>query len=85
MKALVTVGDGSFRWQNISVPAPASAQILVKVVATTQNPIDCIPCLHTRPGNILGSDFAGTVRIRADVPTDLRKLDERVTGIVHGG
>ncbi|KAF8192402.1 dehydrogenase [Mycena galopus ATCC 62051] len=87
MKALVTVGDGSFKFQDISVPTLALGQILVKVVAAAQNPTDWKTLLlHTRPGNILGSDFAGTVvALGMDVPTDLRKLGERVAGFVHGG
>ncbi|KAF7363152.1 GroES-like protein [Mycena venus] len=87
MKALVTVGDGTFRLQDISVPALASGQILVKVVAVAQNPTDWKTLLlHTRAGNILGSDFAGTViKLGTDVPADVRELGERVAGFVHGG
>ncbi|KAF8192412.1 dehydrogenase [Mycena galopus ATCC 62051] len=74
MKALVTAGDRSFKLQNISVPALALGQILVRVVAAAQNPTDW---------NILGSDFAGTVvALGIDVPTDLRKLGERVAGFI---
>jgi hypothetical protein len=41
MKALVTVGNGTFRLQDISITALASVQILVKVVAAAQKPTDC--------------------------------------------
>ncbi|KAJ7730967.1 chaperonin 10-like protein [Mycena maculata] len=87
MKALVTAGDGSFRLQDVSVPALSSGEILVKVIAAAQNPTDWKTLLlHTRPGNILGCDFAGTVvEIGPEVPTDLRKKGERVAGLVHGG
>ncbi|KAJ7839262.1 chaperonin 10-like protein [Mycena olivaceomarginata] len=87
MKALVTVGDGSFQLKEVAVPGPGADQILVKVVAAAQNPTDWKTLLlHTQPGNILGCDFAGTiVQIGTDVPAGLRKLGERVAGVVHGG
>ncbi|KAJ7174130.1 chaperonin 10-like protein [Mycena crocata] len=87
MKALVTVGDGSFRFQDISTPAFGSHEILVKVHAAAQNPTDWKTLLlHTRPGNILGCDFAGTVvKIGSEVPNGLRSTGERVAGVVHGG
>ncbi|KAJ7354453.1 chaperonin 10-like protein [Mycena albidolilacea] len=87
MKALVTVGDGSFQLKEVVVPGPGADQILVKVVAAAQNPTDWKTLLlHTQSGNILGCDFAGTiVQIGTDVPAGLRKLGERVAGVVHGG
>ncbi|KAF7348026.1 GroES-like protein [Mycena sanguinolenta] len=87
MKALVTVGDGSFRLQDIKIPTLTSHEVLVKVHAAAQNPTDWKTLLlHTRPGNILGCDFAGTVaEIGTEVPKGLRNIGERVAGIVHGG
>ncbi|KAJ7628925.1 chaperonin 10-like protein [Roridomyces roridus] len=87
MKAIVTVGDGTFKLQDIDVPALGLGQVLVKVVSVAQNPTDWKTLLlHTRPGNILGCDFAGTVvALGPEVPSGLRKLDEMVAGCVHGG
>ncbi|KAJ7638205.1 chaperonin 10-like protein [Roridomyces roridus] len=89
MKALVTVGDGTVKLQDVDMPVPGSGQILVKVVAVAQNPTDCKFCtllLHTRPGNILGCDFAGIIEeIGPDVPAGLRSIGDRIAGVVHGG
>ncbi|KAF7358098.1 GroES-like protein [Mycena venus] len=70
MKALVTVGDGTFRLQDVAVPTPGVDEVLVKVIAVAQNPTDWKTLLlHTQPGNILGCDFAGIiVHIGAEVP-----------------
>ncbi|KAJ7782240.1 chaperonin 10-like protein [Mycena maculata] len=87
MKALVTLGDGSFQLQDVKIPSVGFDQILVKVVAAAQNPTDWkTVLLHTHAGNILGCDFAGTVvEIGAEVSAGLRKMGERVAGAVHGG
>ncbi|KAJ7910296.1 chaperonin 10-like protein [Mycena leptocephala] len=87
MKALVTVGDGSCQLQDVKIPSLGADQILVKVVAAAQNPTDWKTLLlHTLPGNILGCDFAGiVVELGLEVPIDLRKIGERVAGVVHGG
>ncbi|KAF8205830.1 chaperonin 10-like protein [Mycena galopus ATCC 62051] len=87
MKALVTLGDGTFKLQDVQTPVVTPNQILVKVVAAAQNPTDWKTLLlNKRPGNILGCDFAGiVVNIGSDVPPGLRKLGEPVAGFVHGG
>ncbi|KAJ7157752.1 chaperonin 10-like protein, partial [Mycena filopes] len=87
MKALVTVGDGTCKLQDIDVPTLGPQEILVKVVAAAQNPTDWKTLLlHARPGNILGCDFAGTVcKLGPEVPPGVRTIGERVAGAVHGG
>ncbi|KAJ7661573.1 chaperonin 10-like protein [Mycena polygramma] len=87
MKAAVAVGDGSFQIQDIGIPVPDRCEILVKVVAAAQNPTDWKTLLlHAQPGYVLGCDFAGTVvQIGSEVPTGLRRLGDRVAGMVHGG
>ncbi|KAF8166308.1 chaperonin 10-like protein [Mycena galopus ATCC 62051] len=87
MKALVTLGDGTFELQDVQTPFLNADQILVKVVAAAQNPTDWKTLLLNKtPGNILGCDFTGIVtEIGTDVPHGLRQLGERVAGIVHGG
>jgi hypothetical protein len=41
MKAVVTVGDGSSRLQDIKIPLLAPHEVLVKIHAAAQNPTDC--------------------------------------------
>ncbi|KAF8168616.1 chaperonin 10-like protein [Mycena galopus ATCC 62051] len=86
MKALVTIGDGTFRLHDVKVPVLGSQDVLVKVHAAAQNPTDWKTLLlHTRAGNILGCDFAGViVDIGSQVATGGRKIGDRVAGFVHG-
>ncbi|KAK7042169.1 dehydrogenase [Favolaschia claudopus] len=99
MKALVTVGDATFKLQDIKIPTLSAHEVLVKVHAVAQNPTDCKTdandtstvltqtkgnlLLHPRVGNILGCDFAGTVVDSNG--TGLRNAGDRVAGVVHGG
>jgi len=87
MKALVTLGDGTFELRNVAVPLLKPLEILVKVAAAAQNPTDWKTLLlNKRPGNILGCDFAGTVvGIGSGVLPGFRNVGDRVAGIVHGG
>ncbi|OCH86705.1 GroES-like protein [Obba rivulosa] len=88
MKAIVTNGDGTYNMKDVDVPTPGPGEILVKVVAASQNPTDWkTALLHQQPGNILGCDFAGVVAdIGSDVDPALAMTPgKRVAGAVHGG
>jgi len=71
------------------VQKPGSGQILVKVVAAAQNPVDWkflkAEINAGNYGGIVGSDFAGVVEeIGQDVPDGVRTVGERVAGFVKG-
>ncbi|CAA7270506.1 unnamed protein product [Cyclocybe aegerita] len=86
MRAIVTTGDGKFELTSIPTPFPGPNEILVKVEACAQNHTDWKSIiLHKQPGNIVGSDFAGTVvALGSAVPESLRRPGERVAGAVRG-
>lgn len=87
MKAVVTTGDGKVQLRSdVPVPKYKSTEVLVKVVAVGENPVDpFVASMSKEPGNIVGHDFAGIVEeIGADVRPGTRKIGERVTGSVHG-
>ncbi|KAF8154857.1 chaperonin 10-like protein [Crassisporium funariophilum] len=86
MKAVVTIGNGKFELRNVPVPTPKPDEILVKVEACAQNHTDWKSIiLHKQAGNIVGSDFAGTVAvIGSAVPVGMRNLGERVAGAIRG-
>jgi hypothetical protein len=41
MKAVVTTGDGKVTLKEVLVPKPKPTEVLVKVVAVGENPVDC--------------------------------------------
>lgn len=46
MKAVVTLGNSKVALKSdVPVPEPGPGQILVKVIAATQNPPDCESCV----------------------------------------
>jgi NADPH:quinone reductase-like Zn-dependent oxidoreductase len=48
MKAVVTTGDGKVQLKSdIPVPKPKSTEVLVKVIAVGENPVDCTPSSQT--------------------------------------
>ncbi|KAI9464273.1 dehydrogenase [Russula earlei] len=86
-KAAVIQRDGSVALHEIAVPKPGPNEILVKVVAATQNPADWKTALMARrAGSVAGCDFSGIVEeIGSNVPPGLRSTGERVAGLVLGG
>ncbi|EGN93603.1 hypothetical protein SERLA73DRAFT_171938 [Serpula lacrymans var. lacrymans S7.3] len=87
MKALVTSGDGGFEINDIAIPVPDPDEVLVKVHSVTQNPTDWKSAIVNRQrGNVVGCDFSGTIVVLGqNVSHDVRKVGERVAGVVHGG
>ncbi|KAH9840915.1 chaperonin 10-like protein [Rhodofomes roseus] len=87
MKAIVTLGNGHFELKDVQTPRASAGEMLVKVAATAQNPVDWkTALLHKKPENILGCDFAGTVvEVGPEVPETLRHKGERVAGCIQGG
>ncbi|KAF8875030.1 chaperonin 10-like protein [Gymnopilus junonius] len=86
MRCVVTTGDGKFELKRLPIPSPGPNEMLVKVEACAQNHTDWKSVtLHKHPGNIVGSDFAGTVvALGSAVPSELRKVGDRVAGMVRG-
>ncbi|KAI9439437.1 hypothetical protein F5148DRAFT_1154143, partial [Russula earlei] len=71
------------------VPKLGPGQILVRVVAAVQNPVDLKSIgMASKAGNyggILGNDFAGVVEeLGPDVPEGVRTVGERVAGLIKG-
>ncbi|KZT64509.1 GroES-like protein [Daedalea quercina L-15889] len=87
MKAIVTLGNGRFDLKDIPVPPISAGDILVKVAAVSQNPVDWkTALLHQKSDNVLGCDFAGTVaEVGPEVPSTMRRVGERVAGFIQGG
>ncbi|KAG7442717.1 dehydrogenase [Guyanagaster necrorhizus] len=87
MKAVVTLGNSKVALKSdVPVPEPGPGQILVKVIAATQNPPDCESCVNVTTGLVIGLDYAGiVVDIGPDVPTGQRYVGERVAGFINGG
>ncbi|KAK7469055.1 hypothetical protein VKT23_003548 [Stygiomarasmius scandens] len=87
MKACITTGDGKVALGTAPKPQVGPKQILVKVVAAAQNPPDWYMFQRLiSTGVVIGHDFAGIVEeIGSDVPSGVRKLGERVAGLVRGG
>jgi len=88
MKAVVVVSPGKVAVKDVPTPRrPGTGQILVKVVAAAQNPVDWKFVNYLSPPNVIvGCDFVGFVEdIGAGVPDGLRHIGERVAGFVHGG
>ncbi|THH06160.1 hypothetical protein EW146_g9699 [Bondarzewia mesenterica] len=86
LAAIATEGITSVL-KEVDVPTPGPGEILVKVVAVTQNPVDWkIMTWADKFGSVLGYDFAGVVdELGPDVPEGVRSVGERVAGIAPGG
>jgi NADPH:quinone reductase-like Zn-dependent oxidoreductase len=86
-KAVIIQQDRSVALREIAVPKPGPDEILVKVVAAAQNPVDWKTALYgKRAGVVSGCDFSGIVEeIGSNVPHGLRSVGERIAGLVHGG
>jgi len=88
MKAVVVVSPGKVSVKDVPAPKrPGTGQILVKVIAAAQNPVDWKFVNYLSPPNVIvGCDFVGLVEeIGPGVPEGLRHVGERVAGFVHGG
>ncbi|KAJ3843109.1 chaperonin 10-like protein [Lentinula raphanica] len=86
MQAVVKVGEGEVRLEQIEVPKPASGQVLVQVFAAAQNPSDWMKLKRTWPerGVIVGHDFSGVIReLGPDVSSEYRKIGQRVAGFLN--
>jgi NADPH:quinone reductase-like Zn-dependent oxidoreductase len=84
MRALVTAGVKDVAVQDVPVPPIASGEILVKVAAVAQNPIDP---RHVdkgiSPGRILGVDWAGIV-VKLGEGVQGVQVGDRVAGFGYG-
>jgi len=83
--AVVTENGVTFGLADVAKPGPR--QILVKVAAAAQNPIDWKSLGRAleaaKYGGIVGTDFAGTVEeLGPDVPEGVRTVGERVAGVI---
>ncbi|KAI1758707.1 zinc-binding dehydrogenase [Hypoxylon sp. FL1150] len=81
MKALVTAEGKTAAVQEVDIPKPAEGEILVKVHYVAQNPTDWKAMQASRPGRIIGCDFAGTVH---DSNGSRWREGQRVAGFVQG-
>ncbi|KZV89877.1 GroES-like protein [Exidia glandulosa HHB12029] len=86
MQAVVVEEPGRLKIANAPIPVPRRGQILVKVEACAQNPVDVLFITQiSRPGSVVGCDFVGSVaQIAADVSPGLR-VGQRVAGFIYGG
>ncbi len=85
MKAVVVdrpVALSSLKLTEIPVPSIASDQILVRVLATSANPVDVFPTslagylLGGRKPSVVGTDYAGVVEAVGSEVTEFRVGDE---------
>lgn len=92
MKAVVVdrpVSVGSLKLTEIPVPSVGSDQILVRVLATSANPVDAFPTsfggylMRGRKPTVIGTDYAGVVEAVGESVTSFRVGDE-VFGGAHG-
>ncbi|KAA1472741.1 dehydrogenase [Dentipellis sp. KUC8613] len=86
MNAVVINTDGKAVVRKIDVPQPGSGEILVKVSAAAQNPLDWKSFAYGAPsGAVIGCDYTGVVeKIGPDVPAGLWKIGDRASGLVQG-
>jgi NADPH:quinone reductase-like Zn-dependent oxidoreductase len=85
MRALVTSGKGKpATVQLVPVPTPGPDDLLIKVGAAAQNPIDTRQAVLQPAGHSLGVDFAGTVVALGARVRGFKKGD-RVSGFTPGG
>ena len=84
MKAMVITGFGDtkvFKAEELSMPKPKEKELLVKVYATSVNPVDCkirkgMFGDMIKPPAILGFDVSGVVVACGDKVTDFKAGDE---------
>lgn len=89
MKALVLDAENqTAQVQNISIPVPASNELLIEVKAIALNPVDPLYVAHPlgKSGRIVGSDFAGVITaLGSSVPQSSNlKPGDRVSGFLQG-
>ncbi|TFY67673.1 hypothetical protein EVG20_g3863 [Dentipellis fragilis] len=86
MNAAVINTDGNVVVRKIDVPEPGPGEILVKVSAAAQNPIDWKTfTFGKRVGAVVGCDYTGVIeKIGPDVPAGQWKVGERASGFVQG-
>ncbi|KAG8709048.1 hypothetical protein FRC09_000899 [Ceratobasidium sp. 395] len=86
MKALVAQEEKTVGVQDIPLPTPDETEVLVKVHSIAQNPTDWKHADNiSKPGNLMGCDFAGTVvKLGSNTITNV-KVGDTVAGFVHGG
>ncbi|KAI5120953.1 hypothetical protein M0805_001658 [Coniferiporia weirii] len=87
MKAIISVSLGNVELDEVDVPRPGLNEILVKVVATAQNPTDWKTAdKYALPRTIMGCDYSGIVEeLGSEVFDGTLKVGDRVAGFVHGG
>ncbi|KAH7099517.1 dehydrogenase [Auriculariales sp. MPI-PUGE-AT-0066] len=88
-RAVFLAAPGKLEVRNIAKPTPGPAEVLIRVHAAALNPTDVKHLDNFYPAvffdTIAGCDFAGVVEeVGSEVPTQLRKVGERVAGAVHG-
>ncbi|KAH9932578.1 GroES-like protein [Fomitopsis serialis] len=85
MKAVLVQPEKKVAVMDYPVPEPGPDDVLVKVVATAQNPTDWkFVDFVQKAGTVLGVDFSGTVVAAGSNVTHL-KLGTHVAGFVKGG
>ncbi|KAG9127727.1 hypothetical protein FRC07_010339 [Ceratobasidium sp. 392] len=86
MKALVAQEGKTVGVQDIPLPTPDETEVLIRVHSIAQNPTDWKHADNiSKPGNLMGCDFAGTVvKLGSDTITSV-KVGDTVAGFVHGG
>jgi NADPH:quinone reductase-like Zn-dependent oxidoreductase len=88
MRALVLNAEGkTAEVQDIQQTAPASNEILVRVIAISLNPIDPLYVAHplASSGRTIGSDFAGRVEALGEQDSSANlSCGDRVAGFLQG-
>ncbi|KAJ7748791.1 GroES-like protein [Mycena maculata] len=86
MQAVTVTEDREIAVKTVAIPSIADNEILVQIKAAAQNPTDWKHITAwgvSRPGNIVGCDYAGVV-VKAGTEVKNVKIGDRVAGFVHG-
>jgi NADPH:quinone reductase-like Zn-dependent oxidoreductase len=85
MRAFVTAGAGKpATVQLVPIPTPGPDDLLIKVAAAAQNPIDPRHAARQPAGHTIGEEYAGTV-VAVGANVKGFKKGERVAGFTPGG